>query len=188
MSREALTGLPRLQSPRLTSFPQGLRGRTKAPRAFPTPGQWPPPSPGELTGAQAFLSNPPKSLQGPLTPPLHPPLSPIPSGLTRRLPRHPQVRSGSLHTAFMAPGTSLQRTCLPACWQQGTQHEAHRRHWRNTCWTNKSEFMIPPNFTEKQTFKNQVIYMKWYSLETAQTSGESECLQSKFPRCDPHGL
>lgn len=66
------------------------------------------------------------------------------------------IKSGSLVTGFIVPCTVLQRTDRSSFSKQGTWHKAvgTKMQPRDICWINKCEFIILPNFTKKQPFKN----------------------------------
>lgn len=93
-------------------------------------------------------------------PPSHLPSLPHPSGLTSHFlrtacPAPPnQVRLPG--DRFIVPCTVLERTDHSSFSKQGTWHKAvgTKMHPRNICWINKCEFIILPNFTKKQLFKN----------------------------------
>lgn len=151
-------------------------GWSMVPRAFSTRGTVVAAKPcGELTYTRASLSNLHwQSLQalcsrsslilGVLPTPL--PFSPMNSSVSfssyksrpqEGLPQHPQVRLGSRVTGFTAPCALLQRTYPPVV----ENKVPNRGSWgtrqpleKNPCWMNKSEFMIPPDFTKKQALKN----------------------------------
>ena len=97
------------------------------------------------------------------------------------------IKSGSLVTGFIAPCTVLQRTDPSSCSEQGTWHKAvrTRSHPRNICWINKCEFIIPPNFTKKQSLKTKLsswnaITWKWERPVETSSVCDSQALMSTY--------
>lgn len=134
----------------------------------------------ELSHPQAFssLHAPSSSVSHPSTCHLFLILQVLPATSSGQLALPLPIKSGSLVTGFIVPGTVLHRTDPSSCSKQGIWHKAvrTRRHPRNICWINKCEFIILPNFTKKQPLKTKLSSWNAHNLEMAETSWEFKCL------------